>query len=92
MDCCLFRVSIRAFALAIPPVVPAQSISAPEITAQGFDISQPQVGDVGRFGRLRVRFESSLDLGIDKLVDASAQRQQRIQSKLFELSEETESA
>lgn len=37
-------------------------------------------------------FISSLNLNIDKLVDASAQRQQRIQSKLRELSGEAESA
>ena len=35
-------------------------------------------------------FVSRLNLSIDKLVDASAQRQQRIQPKLRELSEDTE--
>ena len=34
-------------------------------------------------------FISSFNLSIDKLADASAQRQQRIQSKLHELSEDT---
>jgi hypothetical protein len=37
-------------------------------------------------------FISNFNLSADKLVDASAQRQQRIQSKLQELSEETETA
>jgi hypothetical protein len=37
-------------------------------------------------------FISSFNLSIDKLADSSAQRQQRIQAKLHELSEETEPA
>ena len=37
-------------------------------------------------------FISSLNLSGDKLIDASAQRQQRIQSKLKELTEEPETA
>ena len=37
-------------------------------------------------------FVSSFNLSIDKLADASAQRQQRIQAKLHELSEETDAA
>jgi hypothetical protein len=37
-------------------------------------------------------FISSFNLGADKLVDASAQRQQRIRTKLQELSEKTETA
>jgi hypothetical protein len=45
-------------ALIIPLTAPAQSTSAPEITAQGFDMSKPQAGRLAKFGRLRVRFEA----------------------------------
>lgn len=34
-------------------------MSAPEITAQGFDIREPQAGKLAQFGRLRVRFEAA---------------------------------
>jgi hypothetical protein len=37
-------------------------------------------------------FISSLNITSDKLVDTAAQRQQRIQSKLRELSEESETS
>lgn len=36
----------------------AKDITAPEITAQGFDISVAQEGVVGAFGEIRVRFEA----------------------------------
>lgn len=52
------RRGIVCFALAVSTAAPAQPISAPEIIAQGFDISEPQPGSLGKFGRLRVRFEA----------------------------------
>jgi hypothetical protein len=48
-----------SLALAVSPGLAAQSTSAPEITAQGFDMSEPQAGWLGSFGRLRVRFEAA---------------------------------
>ena len=59
MCCRVFRISLLSFALMVPLVALAQSISSPEITAQGFDMSQPQTGRLGQFGRLRVRFEAA---------------------------------
>lgn len=53
------RVVFLAVALAWPLVSSAVSGSPPEITAQGFDIGQIQSGFLGKFGRLRVRFEAS---------------------------------
>lgn len=37
--------------------LPATAADAPEITSQGFDISEAQSGLLGQFDRLRVRFE-----------------------------------
>ena len=47
--------AVVSFAAAM---VTAQSVSVPEITAQGFNIREAQVGWLGKFGRLRVRFEA----------------------------------
>lgn len=44
--------------LLAPGAVWAQAPAAPEITAQGFDIQETQTGWLGKFGRLRVRFEA----------------------------------
>ena len=54
-----FRTWVLILALAVSLAAPAQSISAPEITAQGFAMSEPQAGRLGKFGRLRVRFEAA---------------------------------
>ena len=54
----LFRTWMLVAALAVLLAAPAQTIAAPEITAQGFSISEPQVGRLGEFGRLRIRFEA----------------------------------
>jgi hypothetical protein len=58
MVCHLIRASLLGLALIVPLNVPAQSLPAPEITAQGFDISEPQAGQLAGFGRLRIRFEA----------------------------------
>ena len=55
----LLTCMVGSFALAISAAVPAQSVSAPEITAQGFDMREPQTGRLGKFGRLRVRFQAA---------------------------------
>lgn len=44
--------------LAFLPTAPAQAVGKPEITSQGFDINETQVGILGKFGRLRVRIEA----------------------------------
>lgn len=44
--------------LAFPTTASAQAVGQPEITSQGFDISETQVGLLGKFGRLRVRIEA----------------------------------
>lgn len=59
MVCNLIRASLLGLALITPLAAPAQSMSAPEITAQGFDIREPQAGKLAQFGRLRVRFEAA---------------------------------
>jgi len=46
-------------ALVISAAVSAEFASAPEITAQGFDMREPQTGRLGKFGRLRVRFQAA---------------------------------
>lgn len=46
-------------ALVISAAVSAEFVSAPEITAQGFDMREPQTGRLGKFGRLRVRFQAA---------------------------------
>lgn len=58
MCCRMFRSFVLGCALTVSLAVPAQSSSAPEITAQGFDMSEAQAGVLGQFGRLRVRFEA----------------------------------
>ena len=55
----MFRMWVLSLLLVVPLAAPAQSISVPEITAQGFDMSEPQVGWLSKFGRLRVRFEAA---------------------------------
>ena len=55
----LLTCMVGGFALAISAAVPAQPVSAPEITAQGFDMREPQTGRLGKFGRLRVRFQAA---------------------------------
>ena len=55
----MFRMWVLSLVLVVPLAAPAQSISVPEITAQGFDMSEPQVGWLSKFGRLRVRFEAA---------------------------------
>lgn len=55
----VFRMCVMALALAVSLTAPAQSTSAPEITSQGFGLDEPQVGWLGKFGRLRVRFEAA---------------------------------
>jgi len=59
MGCRIVRASLLGLMLMIPLTAPAQSMSAPEITAQGFDMSEPQAGRLAKFGRLRVRFEAA---------------------------------
>lgn len=59
MVCDLIRASLLGLVLITPPAAPAQSTPAPEITAQGFDIHEPQAGKLLKFGRLRVRFEAA---------------------------------
>jgi hypothetical protein len=58
----MYRWNIQALlvglALALSQAISAQSVSPPEITAQGFDMSEPQSGVLGNFGRVRVRFEA----------------------------------
>jgi len=54
----LLRTWMLVLALAVSLAAPAQTIAAPEITAQGFSISEPQVGRLDEFGRLRIRFEA----------------------------------
>ena len=53
----MLRILALGVVLLIPMVGWAQS-AVPEITAQGFDISESQSGWLGKFGRLRVRFEA----------------------------------
>lgn len=54
-----FRRLLLVLAILVPTGVSAQSTPVPEITAQGFDILQSQSGWLGKFGRLRVRFEAA---------------------------------
>jgi hypothetical protein len=54
----LMQTWVVAVALALSLTAAAQSTPAPEITAQGFEMSTPQKGWLGKFGRLRVRFEA----------------------------------
>ena len=58
----MFEHAIRFFLMGVvlltPAAASAQTPAAPEITAQGFDIGEAQTGWLGKFGRLRVRFEA----------------------------------
>ncbi len=54
-----FQISLLGLALVVPLAALAQSVLAPEITAQGFDMNELQAGRLGKFGRLRVRFEAA---------------------------------
>lgn len=51
-----WRLVLPAFFMLV--TVPAAAADMPEITSQGFAISEPQVGLLGRFDRLRVRIEA----------------------------------
>lgn len=53
-DSCRHAILTALLAFAAPL---AADIGAPEITAQGFDMSTAQRGAIGQFDRLRVRFE-----------------------------------
>ena len=44
----VFRTWVMVLALAVSLTAPAQSTSGPEITAQGFGLSEPQVGRLGK--------------------------------------------
>jgi hypothetical protein len=55
----ILRTLSLAAALAWALTAWGQSASPPEITAQGFDIGEAQSGWLGKFGRLRVRFEAA---------------------------------
>ena len=52
-----YRSTLLLVVLAFAGYSQAKDIAAPEITAQGFDISVPQEGVLGSFGEIRVRFE-----------------------------------
>lgn len=54
----IVRLLVLGVALLVSLAVPAQTSAPPEITAQGFDMSEPQSGTLAKFGRLRVRFEA----------------------------------
>jgi hypothetical protein len=47
------------FGLVCAPQVIAEEPGTPEIITQGFDMAVPQEGQVGKFGRLRVRIEAA---------------------------------
>jgi len=66
VSCRVLAIWVLCFALMTSLTTHAESISAPEITSQGFDMSEPQAGQLAKFGRLRVRFE--VDERISELV------------------------
>lgn len=52
-----FRSAALLIALSLVGEAQATGQQIPEITAQGFDLTEMQQGELGNFGRLRVRFE-----------------------------------
>ena len=53
---CVLLVVLAAMAFARQAV--SDELTGPEITAQGFDIAVPRTGELGKFGRIRVRIEA----------------------------------